>query len=48
MCIAEFNRDVAPLDVTEVTQSLTEALCMYRLPSVLQITYSRNPGRVWG
>src|SRR5262245_1015809 len=46
--IAVFNHDVAALDVTEVTQSLTEGLWQVRGsgPVEQQVTYASNLGRL--
>src|SRR5262249_18891066 len=48
--IAVFDHDVAALDVTEVTQSLTEGLCQLRAsgPVERQVAYSRDLGRLLG
>jgi hypothetical protein len=46
--ISVFDHDVAPLDVTEVTQSLTEGLWQVgaRGHVVRQVAYSRDPVRL--
>jgi hypothetical protein len=47
--ISVFNHDVAALDVTEVTQSLTEGLVQVGGSQVgVQVAYSRDLGRLLG